>query len=730
MQATQTLPDAAKETIQREFDRAESSDPIVLWWDDGNYLEDIIQQACDELGIHLKVAEETPLELRANPVDGEQVWYVPHVKEPGDVEGDYDWFRDVEHTGGEVKMSIEDLTVHAFERGQLDAWELKTATQADDPAKRREIARILHDQLTGGQLPTLEQLRTQIVTGGYTDPVAFVLENGWGDIDDSPDTIEQMQDLLTSEGVDAVASEDEPVGIVTVTRRWAVAEWLIHAGADAKRFPREFRAETAGDHDLPELKSLLNNTTSASLLADRYLGEMIWPDVVADVDDPWELADCIVDAALERRLWEEWHASFDAGDYVTCLERAEERYDALLGSEDFRGTYRGAYGPDSPWTRTWEQASEIARLAHQLETWDESAPDDVISLYADPDDGTWQIDNAVLNLVVAGEPESDLPDDHPATAALDDLRTQLQSEYVEYLEDLGDLVTETVEAGAPFVDEDHSYQFFTKESDGLESGQTVALFVIDALRLDLARRLADELRDYVATLPSDAPEFAVDEDVWLGTLPSETEFGKAALTPGEIQMFDVSLVDGELQPLRNNRRVTTNRRESLLGGDGWTVTREEDDGWQSTRVAYFKNDIDDIGEKELSDLEAMLARRVDSLAEFIGTKLEQGEWDQAYVLTDHGFVLLPDNASPEKISRPTEASDSGRRWIAGKDVDEDSPGVLLDSSSRLGYLDANVSVLASPLKRFRKQGLGDARFYHGGLLPQEFVLDFISITQG
>ena len=118
------------------------------------------------------------------------------------------------------------------------------------------------------------------------------------------------------------------------------------------------------------------------------------------------------------------------------------------------------------------------------------ADNDVVSLYADPDDGTWQIDNAVLNLVVAGEPESDLPDNHPAVEALDDLRTQLQSEYVEYLEDLGDLVTETVEAGAPFVEEDHSYQFFTKKSDSLESGQTVALFVIDALRLDLARRLA------------------------------------------------------------------------------------------------------------------------------------------------------------------------------------------------------------------------------------------------
>jgi len=730
MQATQTLPDAAKDTIRSEFNQAESSEPVVLWWDDGNYLEDIIDQACDELGVQLKIAEETPLQLRADSVDGEQVWYVPHVKEPEDTEGDYDWFRDIKHTGGEVEMSIEDLTVHAFERGQLDAWELKATTQTDDPTKRREIARILHDKLTGGQLPTLEQLRTQIVTGGYTDPVAFILENGWGDIKDDPGTIEQMQDLLTSEGVDAVASEDEPADIVAATRRWAVAEWLIHGGADAEAFPSKYRTETAGDHDLPELKSLLNNTTSAGLLADRFLGDTVWPDIIEDIDEPWELADCIVDAALERRLWEEWHTAFDAGDYEECLTHAEQRHDALLGSEDYRGTYRGGYGPESPWTQTWEQAAEVARLAHQLDTWNERSTDDVVSLYADPDDGTWQIDDAVLNLVVAGEPESELPESHPAVDTLGDLRTQLQPDYVAYLEDLGDLVTETVEDGAPFVEEKHSYQFFTKESDGLESGQTVAIFVIDALRLDLARRLADELREYVATLPADAPEFAIDEDVWLGTLPSETEFGKAALTPGEIQMFDVSLVDGELQPRRNNRRVTTNRRESLLDGDGWTVTRDEDDGWQSTRVAYFKNDLDNIGEKELSDLERLLAQRVDSLAEFIGEKIEQGEWDQAYILTDHGFVLLPETVTPEKISRPSGTTDSGRRWISGEGMGEDAPGVLLDDSARLGYLDADVRILASPLKRFSKQGVGDARFYHGGLLPQEFVLDFISITQG
>ncbi|MFH5800953.1 BREX-5 system phosphatase PglZ [Haladaptatus sp. CMAA 1911] len=730
MQASKSLPDAAKDTIQQKFNRAESSTPVVLWWDDGNYLEDIVKEACAGLGVHLKIPDETPLELRADLVDGEQVWYVPHVKDPADVDGDYDWFRDVEHTGGEVEMGIEDLTVHAFGRGQLDAWELKNATRSDDPKKRRKIARILHDQLTGGQLPTLEQLRTRIVTGGYTDPVAFVLENGWGDIKDDRGTIEQMTDLLTTDGVDAVANEDEPAGIVTATRRWAVAEWLIHAGADADRFPELFRAETAGAHDLPELKSVLNNTTSAGRIAERYLGETVWPEVVDGIDDPWELSECIVDGALEQRLWETWMSTFDDGDYEICLDRAQKRCESLRGRKGFRDEYRGAYGPDSPWTETWEQAVQIARLAHRLDTWDESTSEDVVSVYADEEDGTWQIDNAVLNLVVSGKPETGLPNDHPATDSLDDVRTELQSEYVSYLEDLGDLVTETVEAGAPFVEEDHAYQFFTKESTGLESGQTVALFIIDALRLDLARQLADELRTHVGDFSVDKPDFAVEESVWLGTLPSETEFGKAAITPGEIQMFDISLVDGDLQPLRNDRRVTTNRRESLLDGDGWTVTRDEEDGWQSTRVAYFKNDIDNMGEKEHTDLEALLSRRVESLAEFIADKLEQCEWDQAYILTDHGFVLLPEEFKPEKIPRPDVATDSSRRWIAGKEVGEGESGVLLDSSTRLGYLDANVSVLASPLKRFSKRGVGDDRFYHGGLLPQEFVLDFISITQG
>jgi hypothetical protein len=56
---------------------------------------------------------------------------------------------------------------------------------------------------------------------------------------------------------------------------------------------------------------------------------------------------------------------------------------------------------------------------------------------------------------------------------------------------------------------------------------------------------------------------------------------------------------------------------------------------------------------------------------------------------------------------------------------------LLDEDAHLGYLDdgTEIRILVDPIQRFRNRGLPDARFYHGGVLPQEFVLNFVTITQ-
>jgi hypothetical protein len=152
-------------------------------------------------------------------------------------------------------------------------------------------------------------------------------------------------------------------------------------------------------------------------------------------------------------------------------------------------------------------------------------------------------------------------------------------------------------------------------------------------------------------------------------------------------------------------------------------------GWSNTRVAYYWNDIDETGEKELTNFEELFSDRIDAISEIICEKLRKGEWDRAYVLSDHGFVSLPRHVDIDDLHPPAGAEKVTRRWIAGKDLD-DTPGVVLDEDSHLGYLDdARISILADPIQRFRNQGLPDARFYHGGVLPQEFVLNFVTITQ-
>jgi len=105
-----------------------------------------------------------------------------------------------------------------------------------------------------------------------------------------------------------------------------------------------------------------------------------------------------------------------------CASQATRRHDRLAST----------YG-DVPWTVVWEQAVDVATLAAELETWEESGDtSDVVDLYGDVEDGTWQIDNAVFNLIVSGEPEAGLPEEHPATATLDDLRSSLtESRYLE-----------------------------------------------------------------------------------------------------------------------------------------------------------------------------------------------------------------------------------------------------------------------------------------------------------
>ncbi len=720
MPATKTLPQCAEDAIESAIGEAADDDPVVFWWDDGGYLRNIVESVSHSLGCAFHAAEQTPLELRADAPRDRTVWYVPQGHSD-----DVDWFKDVENTGGIVEAHIGKLATRCFEHDRLQAASIRTAYRDADEHEREQVARTLFEELNGeGGLPTLQSLQTKIVLDGHDDPVQFVLEHGARSLPDDTDDLLQICDLLVDDGVTAVEGVTDASVLVSRTRRWAVAEWLVEEGLDRSRLDAKYQPEPSSGLGIsrPELQSLLSKVDSerAEELARIYLDPdaRFWHDILRTHDDPWELADCPVDASLEHELWDTWTQSFHAGDYGTCATRASERHQRL----------ETTYG-DVPWTQVWDQAVEVANLAHELDTWEERGDTtDIVELYGDVEDGTWQIDNAVFNLIVSGEPEQNLPAEHPATATLNDLRTSLtEARYLDYLSDLGDLAVDQIEAGSPFVGESFAHQFFDQESNHLQSGQSVALFIIDALRFDLAHELAEAVR-------RELPGLEVDENTWVGTLPSDTEFGKAALTPGSKFSFNIELEDGELVAERNGRKITNYQREKMLRDDGWSYimqSEEYESGWGKNRVAYYWNDLDKAGEEELTDLEAVFSDRIDAITRIICEKLGNNGFDRAYILADHGFVSLPQSVDINDIHPPDEAEKVTRRWIAGADVDGDSPGVLLDENTHLGYLndETKVSALADPIQRFRNQGLPDARFYHGGVLPQEFVLNFVTITQ-
>ena len=66
-----------------------------------------------------------------------------------------------------------------------------------------------------------------------------------------------------------------------------------------------------------------------------------------------------------------------------------------------------------------------------------------------------------------------------------------------------------------------------------------------------------------------------------------------------------------------------------------------------------------------------------------------------------------------------------------KNVGGDSSSAPLDEEAHLSYLDdeRDISALADPIQRIRNRDLSDAWFSHGGVLPQESVLNFVTITQ-
>lgn len=699
-QPTHSLTDEARQQLQQAFPDSHTAAVRVVWWDDGGYLADIVKDATQKMDIGFRAADEFPLDLRTDAVEEERemdrpvVWYVPEAK------AGRDWFRDIRETGGEVACSIEELTADLYAVKPWDIFDV----ERHDATTRAEVADLIKQKFQQRGIPQYDALREEIITKGGGKLIDHLLRDGWPEISRDPETVADVRRRLNDDvPISADAGPDE---ITETVRRWAVAQALHQSGVDASLFEEGY-----GESAYSPLTELLNMGGTRAR-AEQYLDVEYWSDVIQSLDDVWEYADCPVDRALDEALWEVWHDRFEAGDLATCIDHAQTRQTALT-----------VYPEHTSWRNIWAQAEHLARLQHQFEAWENrTSDDDPFTAYADSEDGSWQIDDEVLRLQLTGTPETGIPAAHPAKTTLPTLRDELLGDrYREYLDTLANEVEASMQVKNPLADKDSAYEWWTDHEDEFEKAGTVAVLLIDALRFDLGQRLAEALTD----------SFDVTHETRLSTLPSETKFGMAALTPGRAFRFSVDMYNGALTPFQGERSLSTKqRRVDFLSDEGWEVPDNRDSGWGHHHIAYYDKEIDEVGEGEIGEMVHHFDDYVNDLAAMIRDKLDNKNWDRIYVVTDHGFVLLPEGTTTEAV--PSKASDSEVKYrrVAGDDLSGLSNGVHISANTPgLDYLDTDIQILADPRQYFSKQGYSGDRYYHGGLLPQECMLSFLEIQK-
>ena len=699
-QPRHSLTDEAVQQLQQAFPDSHSGDVRVVWWDAGGHLEEIVEQATIEMDIGFRTSESFPLDLRYDAVAEERemdrpvVWYISEAKD------DRDWFREVRETGGEINRSIEQLTADLYE---VNPWDIFDVERFDDTT-RQQVADLIKKKFNTMGTPQYDSLKQEILTRGGGQLLDHLLRDGWPEISRDSQTVAEVRGRLGTEI--PLPDDADPDTITKTVRRWAVAQSLNDSGIGAEHFPEGYG--DAGFSPLTDLLKLGGNRASA----DEYLTKGFWPDVIEGLDDIWDYADCPVDGALDGALWSAWYRLFEDSELTSCIEHAQSRQTALE-----------VYPEGTGWQKLWAQCEHLARLELYFEEWDNrDQSTDPFSLYADEEDGSWRIDNEVLRLQLTGTPEESLPSSHPAIETLPEIRgDKLTTRYREYLSSLAEAVEAAMQVGNPLIDKPAAYKWWTDHEDEFDKAGTVAIFLIDALRFDLAQQLAEELSD----------TFDVSQETRVSTLPSETKFGMAALTPGRAFRFAVGMENETLTVSQGERSLSRKKlRKNFLSEEGWAVPEDLENNWSHSRIAYYDKEIDEVGESEIGEIERHFDDYVTDLADTIRKKIEDDSWDRIYVATDHGFVLLPEGTTTEAVDSSAPGAEVKYRRVAGDDLSNLTNGVHIPSNTPgLDYLNTDLQLLVNPRQYFSKQGYDGDRYYHGGLLPQECMLSFLEIKK-
>lgn len=319
-------------------------------------------------------------------------------------------------------------------------------------------------------------------------------------------------------------------------------------------------------------------------------------------------------------------------------------------------------------------------------------------------------------------------DDHEG---LEKLITKAEQRYTEVGSELArHFITQFAEADHPIKELLQQRDFFEKRVKPCLSQGKVAYVWVDALRFEMARELCRLLAD----------DFKLECQPAIGTMPTITEIGMAALLPKAHESVKVVGVGAGRLGLEVAGKVIKDRKDrveflkehagvpvfdakldDLLPKPGKKIK----DGIQSAQLILITSqEIDELGE---ADNMAQARLQIDGVLSHLrrGVRVLADHGIKTIVLVaDHGHLFADEIGEDMKIESPGgKVEDLHRRvWVGIGGNSE--PSYLRTSLTSLGV--ESEYDLATPwtFAVFKSKGGGRA-YFHGGLSPQELIVPVV-----
>ncbi|HUY31317.1 MAG TPA: PglZ domain-containing protein [Pirellulales bacterium] len=273
--------------------------------------------------------------------------------------------------------------------------------------------------------------------------------------------------------------------------------------------------------------------------------------------------------------------------------------------------------------------------------------------------------------------------------------------------------------------------FQTRVKPRLGDGKLAYVWV-DALRFEMARELCRLLKD----------DCELTLEPLLGTVPTITEIGMAALLPKADESAKVVAVGGGKLALEIDGTVVKDRKDRvafLKRHAGVPVfdcklddllpkpSKKVRDGIQSAElVLVTSQEIDEFGESDTKLARLHMDSMLTYLRRMVRILGDQGV--RSIVLAaDHGYLFADEIGDDMKIESPGgKVEDLHRRvWVGLGGTSQ--PSYLRTSLASLGIESEFDIATPWPFACFKSKG-GARAYFHGGLSPQELIVPLVVLT--